>query len=241
MVNTGLLTSLCALGSLISVRNLYFHSFFFIPFESVLILIKYFWWWWWWFVLGSRWWPNINLCYILLLHRSSYVSISLQSKNPHLTITHQKNLVYTNSLLATLNIRKSIIRPTSSGSFIGVGGGGGGVGIGNGGIGSRMVVDRKLSLRDLPSSSPISPHVRYIHFNVFLYVLVLTTLFFFHENVYSVQIYLSKSIPFKNCMERRFIMMNIMGWVTCLLLLLSILSGYSYYKCTVNRKSRINF
>ena len=103
--------------------------------------------------------------------------------------------MYTNSLLATLNIRKSIIRPTSSGSFIGVGGGGGGgVGIGNGGIGSRMVVDRKLSLRDLPSSSPISPHVRYIHFDVFLYVLVLTTFFFlfFHGNVCSVQIYLSK-------------------------------------------------
>jgi hypothetical protein len=64
--------------------------------------------------------------------------------NPHLTIILL--LVYTNSLLATLNARKSIspLRPTSTGG--GVGGG------------SRMM-DRTLSLRNLPSS-PDSPHVR---------------------------------------------------------------------------------
>ena len=97
--------------------------------------------------------------------------------------------MYTNSLLATLNIRKSIIRPTSSGSFIGVGGGGG-VGIGNGGIGSRMVVDRKLSLRDLPSSSPISPHVRYIFIFTGMIALFLNFFFFFFFTKYIASKYI---------------------------------------------------
>ena len=118
-------------------------------FESVLILYTD------WVALDSHRRPNIRLCYFLFLYRSSYVLIQLTP--PHLTIAHltTQRLVYTNTLLATLNIRKSVIRPTSS-----VGGGGGG---GGGGIGSRMVVDRTLSLRNLPSS-PISPHVSLEYF-----------------------------------------------------------------------------
>ena len=70
-------------------------------------------------------------------------------------------IVYTNSLLATLNARK-LLRPVS------IGGGGGG--------GNRMVVDATLSLRNLPTS-PISPEVKKnFHSTSF----VLFPLFFFH-------------------------------------------------------------
>ena len=134
------LYSLCALGSLISVRKPSFE-------KRNDILTG-------WFRFSS----TAKHSSMLLSFSASVVvrpnpphSSSFNDRSPHLTKPFLL-VVYTNTLLATLNIRKSVIRPTSSG--------GGGGGVGGGGIGSRMVVDRTLSLRNLPSS-PISPHVSF--------------------------------------------------------------------------------
>ena len=115
---------------------------------------------------------------------------NLMSTLDLLTIAHQLFFftVYTNSLLATLNARK-MVRPIST-------------------VGNRTV-DTPLSLRDMPKS-PIPVQVKNIHTYIphdFPFEFFYVCRFFS-----SVQIYPSRLIPSKNCMEKK-VMMNVTGWV----------------------------